>query len=479
MWAAFPPVGFGVLAFVAPAPLLWALRQVEHGGTAIRLGTVFGFVWFGGMLWWMRTVGTVAWLPLVLWMTVLAAGYSFAVWTAGQGAIWRWYLVAVGGWALWEFLRARAPFNGFPWGTLGYAAADTGPTIGAAQWIGATGWSVLAVAVAAGLVIVVENAKNWRYLVDPVVVVLLVTIAGGLLAADSDGELVRVAIIQGNSPCPRVHCQNENQRIYESHLELTRTLRPDSVDLVVWAENATGTPFEPVGNDAVREELALEAVRLNAHMLISGTRSIGTDEFENANVLFTPDGLIAGEYLKRHPVPFGEYVPLRPLFGFIPALDAVPRDMIRGTEPVVFRIKGGSVGSVISFEGAFSRHVRSEAVAGAELIVVTTNEGSFGEGAASDQLIAMATVNAAEVGMDLVHAAVTGKSAIVLADGTVEGESGLFTAEVLRGNVRFRTAGPTLFARLGDWLQYVAIIAGAVAIAWPSEARRGRSGAPA
>ena len=46
--------------------------------------------------------------------------------------------------------------------------------------------------------------------------------------------------------------------------------------------------------------------------------------------MFGPDGRIVGEYRKRHPVPFGEYIPARPLFEWIPALDQVPRDMIAG-----------------------------------------------------------------------------------------------------------------------------------------------------
>ena len=83
----------------------------------------------------------------------------------------------------------------------------------------------------------------------------------------------------------------------------------------------------------VRREIIEEARRLEAYILISGTRIVGTDEFLNVNVLYSPDGVKVGEYLKRHPVPFGEYVPLRGLLDFIPQLDQVPRDMIRGNEP--------------------------------------------------------------------------------------------------------------------------------------------------
>ncbi len=477
MWAAFAPLSWGPLAFVAAAPFFWAIRSVEKGGSALRLGFVFGAVWFGMMLWWVMILGAVAWIPLTLLMALMTAAYGLFVWIASRWLNWRWYLVTVGGWAAFELIRSRVPFGGFPWGTLGYAAADTAGPMGAAQWIGATGWSVLAIATAAGLALFVEDRAEWRYVVDPAVVALLIAIAGGLAAPSADGEVVRVAIIQGNSPCPRIHCQNENQRIYEAHLALTNTLRPGTVDLVVWPENATGTPFEPENNEEVRQAIADEAIRLGSFMLISGTRTIDADHFENVNVLFDPQGNRRGEYLKQHPVPFGEYVPLRGLLGFIPQLDQVPRDMVRGEDVIVFPMTAGELGSVISFEGAFSRALRAPVLEGAELLVVTTNESSFGEGAASDQFIGMTRVNAAQFGMDLVHAAITGKSAIVLADGSLIGETELFTSEVLRGSVQFRNAGDTLYTRYGDWLQYFAIIGAAMALAVPGEDRATPKGA--
>ena len=44
----------------------------------------------------------------------------------------------------------------------------------------------------------------------------------------------------------------------------------------------------------------------------------------------------------------------------VPQLDRVPRDMVRGEEAVVFEMPGGTLGSVISFEGSFSRIMRDE-----------------------------------------------------------------------------------------------------------------------
>ncbi len=471
MWAAFPPLGWGILAFLAPAPLLWGLRHVERAWAAVGIGFLYGMVFFGILLQYIRLAGFVAWAPLVLWLAISSAAYSLFVWVFRHWPANRWFFLIVGGWGLWELIRARFPFGGFPWGTVGYAAGSNPGSIGAVQWIGPSGWSVLAVALSAGLVLIIEDRENWRLLVDSAVAVALVALAGSLFAASPEGPTVRVAIVQGNSPCPRTHCQNEKQRIYESHLELTRAIPRGTVDLVVWPENSTGGLYEPESNPDVRAEIANEARRLHSYILVSGTRSVSIEKFANVNMMFDPAGLKIGEYKKRHPVPFGEYVPLRDLLAFIPQLNQVPRDMVRGTESVVFDLPQGVLGSVISFEGAFPRRIRSEVEAGAQALVVATNESTWGTTEASDQFIGLTRVNAAAFGQDVVHAAITGKSVIIQADGTLGRETGLLTAEILEGEIRMRTGGKTLYARFGDWLLWLAIASAVVSMAVPGEGK--------
>lgn len=462
MWAAFPPLDLGVLAFIAPAPLLWGLRRIESATGALAAGFLYGAVFYGALLSFVFLLGAVAWIPLTVWLASTAAVFGLVVWTFRMWPPTRWFLITVGGWTAFEFLRGTFPFGGFPWGSLGTAAGGVPGVIGSVQWIGPSGWTVLAVAVSAGLVLVLEDAKAWRLLVDPAVVVVMLTTGGVLFAPSADGDPLQVAIVQGGSPCPGTHCQNEKMLIYSSHLELTRSIPDGSVDLIVWPENSLGTPFEPDGNPDVDDALSAEAERLGAYFVASGTRSAGPENFFNVNTVYAPNGAKVGEYLKRHPVPFGEYVPLRSTLDFIPQLEAVPRDMIRGDGPVVFETPRGILGTVISFEGAFSRLVRSEAQIGAQLMVIATNEASFGSGAASDQLIGLAKVNAAAVGQDVVHAAITGKSTFISASGQIGETTELFEETVLQGRVRFRTDGPTLFTRFGDWLALVAI-AGAIA----------------
>jgi apolipoprotein N-acyltransferase len=112
--------------------------------------------------------------------------------------------------------------------------------------------------------------------------------------------------------------------------------------------------------------------------------------------------------------------------------------------------------------------------------VVATNKASFGDTPVSDQFIAMTSMRAAELGTPLVHAAITGRSAFIGADGEVQSRTDAFETDILLGTVNYRTAGLTLYARFGDWLQYLAVaVGGAVLSAGWINRRRERAAAGA
>ena len=463
MWLAFPPVDWGIVVFAAPAPMLWAMRRVTTAREAGWLGFLFGFAFWGSMLWWIRILGFVAWFPLVVVMGLYTTGWALVMYFGRYWSMWRWWILAIGSWSLMEFIRARIPFGGFPWGAVGYPVGTLAWPRGAAQWIGASGWAVIVIGFAAGLVVMSERVSDRRPLELSLAVIVTFTFLGAIFSPDAAGQTVRVAVVQGNSPCPRIHCEDEKLLIYTSHLNLTTDIPDGSADLVVWGEDSFGGAVNPTFNGEVRRAMGGEADRIGAYLMAGGTRPGLPGSFDNFNILFDPSGEVIGEYVKQHPVPFGEFVPFRRVLEFIPQLDQVPNDMSRGAGPVVFPIEidgtNGTLGSVISFEGAFARHVRAEVKAGAQLLVVATNEGSFGVGAASDQLIGMVRMSAASVGVDVIHVAVTGKSTLIRADGSIGRTTDLFTQDLLTGTVNLQDAPKTLYTVVGDWVQVLAILA--------------------
>ena len=466
--AAYPPYGAGWLVVPALAVFLWALTEVSTVRRAAAVGAVFGVVFFGLLFPWIGELGVIALIPLVLSQAAYPALYGALVRRVGTGRSLRWWAVATGGWAAMEFLRVRFPVGGFGWGLAGYPMGEYSPARAAARWIGTSGWSVVLVATAAAAVLVLHGwqKRRFRWLLSATVAVVAGLVTFGAVAGPVDrGREVRVAIVQGSTPCPGEHCENERFRTYRQHLALTRTIAPGSVDLVVWPEGSTGgINADPVLNREVGEAIAAEARRIGAAFLVGGDRVVSETEWVNANVVFDRSGRIVGEYRKRHPVPFGEYVPARPLFGWVRELAAVPRDMIRGTHPLVFDVGFGPFGSVISFESSFARYPRDTVRAGAKLLVVATSQVSYPYSAASDQLIGITRMRAAELGVDVVHSAVTGRSTFITDGGQVGRRTGLATSELIVGTVRLAEGGPTLYVRWGDWLQVGAIAVGAVAL---------------
>ncbi|HEX2152596.1 MAG TPA: apolipoprotein N-acyltransferase [Acidimicrobiia bacterium] len=455
---AFPPFGAWPLAVIGPALWLSGLARVERSGQGAGVGFVFGLAFFGGLIWWLSELGWEALVPLVVVQAVYPGlfGWVMVRWVRGRSGH-RWWMVAAGVWAVLEFVRYRFPVSGFEWGAWGYALSDLQAARAAARWVGTTGLTVLVMAAASGLA-----TLAMRVAAVPVGLLAAALAFGALLPNLPEGEAVPVAIVQGSTPCPFEHCENERFRTYQQHLELTRTIDPGTVDLVVWSEGSTGSvDADPINAPEVGEAISAEAARIDAWMLVGGDRPISETHWINAVVGFAPSGQIVGEYRKQHPVPFGEYIPARPLFEWIPALDQVPRDMIPGEGAVVFDLGGYSVGTVISFEGGFSRYARQMVDAGADLLVVATNEGSYGTTPASDQFIGMTRMRAAETGHDLIHAAVTGKSAIITDGGVVGQTTGLGTMEVLYGEVQPRPGLQTVYVRLGDWLMLLAVVGAA------------------
>ena len=465
---AFPPFGPGWLIVVGVTLFLASLRVAESPHHGLLLGAVYGLGFFGGLIWWISELGLVAVVPLVVVQGAFLALYGWWLGRHREQTTIVWLTLATGGWALMELIRYHFPVGGLTWGAAGYALSDQAWGRLGAPLIGTSGWTVLIAAFAAALVVLIVD-KQWIPIAIGVTVVFFaITMGEAVSGAGSDAFETRVAIVQGSTPCPFTHCApNERLRTYQQHLELTKTIETGTVDLVVWSEGSTGSVnADPVQNSDVGEAIGAEARRIDAWILVGSDRPLDDETWVNANVLFNSEGEIVGEYRKQHPVPFGEYIPLRPLFEWIPALDQVPRDMIPGDGPVVFDVDDIDLGSVISFEGSFARYPRQHARAGAQVLVVATNEGSYGTTPASDQLIGMTRMRAAELGVYVIHAAVTGKSVVIDDTGALASDvSGLGTQEVIFSTVVPRAKSP--YTVVGDLIMYVAAVV-AIVVWWRS-----------
>jgi apolipoprotein N-acyltransferase len=456
---AFPPFGPGWLILVGITAFLTALRLVETRKHGLLVGAVYGFVFFGWLLSWLAQLELIA-LVLVPVEAVFFVAYGWWLAKYNDRSSGVWLTLAVGGWAFMELIRYHFPTGGFEWGAVGYALSDVAVLADPAPLIGGSGLTVLIVLLSGlGSVVLTRrwNPVLW-WAIGLVGLVAFFTVVTSRPVTQSSPSPV-ATIVQGSTPCPFEHCPpDERLGTYQQHLELTASLEPNpSRWLTVWSEGSTGgVNADPVLNPEVGQAIGDQAQRLKSWMLVGGDRPVSETEWINANVVFDPAGQIVGEYKKQHPVPFGEYIPFRPLFEWIPALDRVPRDMIPGDGPVVFDTDEFKLGSVISFEASFSRYALQHRRAGADVIVVATNEASYGPDAAtSDQLIGMSQMRSRELGVPVIHAAVTGKSTIIGSTLT----TGLGTQEIFEGGHLIASAR-TIYSYTGDLVLYLAAVIG-------------------
>jgi len=184
--------------------------------------------------------------------------------------------------------------------------------------------------------------------------------------------------------------------------------------------------------------------------------------WRNSNLLIDPStGAIIERYDKVHLVPFGEYVPYRFFRSIVPALDReLPTNGIAGRRLVVFHVGGANVGTLICFESTYPELARSLVRDGGQMLIVTTNDASFGTSPAARQHLAATQMRAVELGRTVVQSAIAGISAIIQPDGTITSERGLFRAALMRARVKL-ASGQTPYARYGSDIE-IGIGAGAL-----------------
>jgi len=469
---AFPPYGVWPLALLSVAALAGLLRG-RSARAGAGLGLAYGLAFFVPLLQWSGIyVGPAPWLILAgaqAAFLALLGGCAAAVSRLPGWPVW-WAAL----WVAQEAARSRGPFDGFPWGRLAFSQADS-----PLAWLAAYGGVPLvsfAVALAGGLVAVAAGGRRRPGRAVAGVLALALVAAAAVLARvaapDDGGPTATVAVVQGNVPRLGLDFNAQRAAVLRNHVQRTLELadavragRQPRPQLVVWPENASD--IDPMADAEARSEIDRAARAVGVPILVGAVLDgPGPNHVTNAGIVWDPVTGPGERYVKRHPVPFGEYIPLRRIARLVSKdVDRVGRDMVAGSAPGVLRVGPATVGDVICFEVAYDGLVRDVARGGAGLLVVQTNNATFGRSGETWQQLAMGRLRAIEHNRTVVVAATSGVSAIVGPDGHVVARSDVFTADLL---VRAVPVGgqATLATRLGalpEWL-LVAVAAAAVAV---------------
>lgn len=472
--AAFPQRGWWPMAILALGALFLALRR-ESAWWGLVVGTVWGLPFFLIHIWWAGVaVGLVPWIALSA-VQALAVGLFGATWvwmrrwSPVARHAWLSTLVFALNWAAWEELRSAGPFGGFPWGRLAFSQTDS-PLLRLASLGGTVLVSSVVAAMGACLALAILALGRAKIATASVAVVAVVALPALSLMVPLDtrpqaGE-VRVGVVQGNVSRPGLGAFENAREVITNHTNATLELAATNpgLDVVLWPENAAD--YDP-RTDAEASAMVESAAQAVGVPILLGTQSYLRDAAGTATgryndyIRWDPGVGAVASYAKRHPAPFAEYIPFREFFRrFSSAVDLVTVDMLPGTEvgviPVPVDGRDVPFGIATCFEVAYDEIARDAVQAGAEVLVVPTNNASFGYTAESEQQLAMSIFRAVEHGRAVVQVSTVGVSGIITPNGVVTERTELFTTASMVADLPLRTE-LTLATRLGPipaWITY-------------------------
>lgn len=461
----FPRPALTFLAWIALAPLLYAISIALRARTAVFYGWLAGVFYFAGTLAWIRDVltqyGGISALPaLAIYGAFMAALALFGALFGGLA----WLLfrldrrsILFGIPALWvalELMRAHI-LTGFPWLLLGYSLADHLLIAQLARFGGVYLLSYILALFSTAVVLVIRssNRAQGKWLGLGLFVIGLATAGGTLLPESKPAETAY--LVQAQVPLDEEWTRDSFENLVsdlQTRLLATWARNDARSGLVVWPEMPA--PLYYPDDHWLRERLHGLARQMQSPMVVSvvAYADASRKRAYNSAVLVDASGEFQGRYDKIHLVPFGEYIPLKSLFFFMEKITTEVSDFEPGGKAAPLGT-GKPLGTLICYENIFPDLVRQFTAGGAQVLVNMSNDGWYGTSAARDQLLLMSRLRAIENGRWMLRSTNTGISAVVDPYGRVRSfppdQRNVFP-------VAFSYArGRTVFVLFGHWFSWL------------------------
>ncbi len=480
--AGFQPLALWPVALASMAGFAALVAAARTPVNAAWLGWLFGLAHFTASNNWIAAAFThQAQMPAVLgWFAVPLLAVYLAIYPAiaalgaralaGRELGLAFALALAGCWTMTEWLRASV-FTGYAWNPFSMVLLGPfeRPGLAAlAPWLGTYALSGLAVLLAAGLALAAARRRWWALGGAAALLAGGMALPPGLHDTRAPGEERRFTLVQPNLP----QNQLNDPLFYEANfaklaqLSLAQGVPGDR--LVLWPESGLadylrpGYPQHYYARMTAMADPEFARRRIGrvvgpGSLLLSGAVDLEIEQGRavgayNAVTVIDEDGAILGGYAKAHLVPYGEYLPLRPLLEPLGLNRLVPGsiDFLPGPGPRTLDLgRHGGVGVQICYEIIFSGQVVQRATR-PEFLFNPSNDGWFGR-FGPPQHLAQARMRAIEEGLPVLRSTTTGISAVIDARGVVREHLGMAVAGRIDGAVPPALA-PTLFARAGHWV---------------------------
>lgn len=476
----FAPFGFFPLTVFALAFLFWQWLTAATPRAAAWRGWAFGFGLFGaGVGWIYVALHDYGEMPFLLALPATALFCAFlALFPALAGYIqaklpapaWgRVVLAMPAAWVLLEWVRGMI-FTGFPWLVSGYAHAAASPLAGYAPLLGVYGVSLLA-AVSAGLFVFLWLVRWSRQGQMALMALAMLWMLGIPLHrvewTQPQGEPVAVSLAQGNI---QQDIKFREDRLVGTLETYRKLVHQTGARLIVLPE--TAVPL-------LREELpeTYAAMLRDDAKKNAGDIIIGAFEREDGlyyNSVFTLGAAESQHYRKNHLVVFGEFIPMRPVLGWLinDVLNIPMGDLARGgvSQPPL-EVAGQKVAVNICYEDVFGEEI-IRALPEATLLVNVSNDAWYGNSHAAMQHNQISQMRALETGRMMLRATNTGVTSIIGRSGRILQMLPQHEEGSLEGMAQ-GYAGSTPYVRFGN-IPALGMMLLMLAAAWRLGMRSGR-----
>ena len=481
---AYAPFHFYFIPLLTLGCLFYLWQQAASRRAAALIGFAFGLGFFGvGVSWVYVSLHDFGMLPLpiavlttfafcaFLALFPMVIGYAQA-WFKG-GAPARWLLLLPASFTLMEWVLSWI-FTGFPWLTVGYSQVPSSPLAGYAPVLGVYGVSLL-LAVSAGLcALIYQNWRDHRRHAGFAFAALLILWGAGaglktIAWTQPLGDPVTVSLLQGNI---EQDMKWREDRLMSTLIQYRELALSSPSRLVILPETAVPLFYDQVP-PAYLETLARSAQSKGGDLILG----LPERDFERGvyyNSVLSLGTAPTQLYRKQHLVPFGEFVPLKPVFGWIIAMMQIPlTDFARGSplqRPLA--VAGQKVAMNICYEDVFGEEIIRQ-LPEATLLANVSNDAWFGDSIAPRQHLQISQMRALETGRYMLRATNTGMTAIVNEKGRIIAQAPAFQIASLHGLAQGMT-GSTPYVRWGNGLFLaLAALAGMAALVISRRVGRG------
>ncbi len=468
----FAPFYVFVLPLIAIAGLVYLWASAQHANQAFKLGFAFGLglycvgiYWiyislhdFGGMPWWFAGFSTFCLCAFMALFPALVGYFSKRL-----GFI---ILSAPILWGLSDWVRSWI-FTGFPWLTMGYSQVPHSPLAGYMPIVGVYGVSVISVFVAAliGYWIAIKP-QNLIWKRNAIAALSLIIVAGLVLKAvewtTATGKPISVSLIQGNIAQNTKWSPDTAQNTINTYINM---VKDSKAQLIVLPETALPVISSQI-DASITDALTKHAKQNNGDVIV-GMVELNSETNQYFNSAFSFGVAPTQSYAKNHLVPFGEFIPLKQVFGWIYRdwLNMPLSDLSRGGwEQAPMRLAGQHIGVNICYEDVFGEEIARQLPA-ATLLVNISNDAWYGQSYAADQHMQFSQARALETGRMMLRSTNTGATAAIDAHGYVFAHAPHDVKTALNVQAQGYT-GSTPYVAYGNWPFIVLCFAALIALAW-------------